>query len=175
MDQPLVTTDQAIDLANEIFGLNVDSSSVNSLKQLDSYDDRNFYLSGVKDGQEGEYLLKVYNPCYQNRDLFDAIHKVMFCLNDGGVICPVPLKTVSGDYLETRNFKPTPLSQNKAKKRKHDDKEDLFKSFVCLFTFVPGKTMKEHKDHGHVFNGETYYKFGQFVANIVDVLKVYVK
>lgn len=175
MDRPLVATDQAIDLANEIFGLKVDSSSLNSVKQLDSYDDRNFYLWGVKDDQEGEYLLKVYNRCYQSRDLFDAIHKVMFCLKDGGVICPVPQKTVSGDYLETWNFKPTPVSQNKAKKPKHDDKEDSFKSFVCLFTFVPGKTMKDHKDHGHVFNDDTYYMFGQFVANIANVLKVCIK
>ena len=172
MDRPLVTEDNAVGLADEIFGLKVDSSSVDTVKELDSYDDRNFYIWGVKDGEEGAYLLKVYNGCFYSRDFVDAAHKVMFCLKAGGVICPVPQKTMSGECVKIRNFKATPSSQHKVKKPKHDAKEELFSSYVCLFTFVPGKTMKDRKVHGHVFNDDTYYNIGQFVANIANVLKV---
>ena len=174
MDRPLVTLDQAIDLAREIFSLKVDSSSAKSAKQLDSYDDRNFYLYGMKDGKEGEFLLKVYNSCYDGQDLVDAIHQVMFCLKAGGVVCPVPQKTVTGDYIELRKLPQTPRTDNRAKKAKLDEKEKdhLFPCYVCLFTFVPGKTVKDCKEDGHTFTQQIFYLIGQLVANIVVVLKV---
>ncbi|CAB4012978.1 Hypothetical predicted protein [Paramuricea clavata] len=171
MDRPLVTRDQAIDLADEIFGFKVDSSSAKSAKELDSYDDRNFYLRGMKDGKEGEFLLKVYNRCFEDRKVIDAIHKIMFCLKDGGVICPLPQKTVTGNYLEIRNLPVTPGIQE-AKKPKLDEKNDLSLCIVCLFTFVPGKTIKDFQDHGHTFKDELFYRVGQIVANVASALKV---
>ena len=171
MDRPLVTRDEAIDLADEIFGFKVDSSSAKSAKELDSYDDRNFYLRGMKDGKEGEFLLKVYNRCFEDRKVIDAIHKIMFCLKDGGVICPLPQKTVTGSYLEIRNLPVTPGIQE-AKKPKLDENNYLFLCIVCLFTFVPGKTIKDYQDHGHTFKDELFYRVGQIGANVASALKV---
>ena len=171
MNRPLVTREKAIDLANEIWGLKVDSSSTKSAKELDSYDDRNFYLCDKED----EFLLKVFSRSYETRELVDAAHEIMFCLKDGGVICPEPQKTVTGDYLEIRNLPLTP-GKHGAKKPKLDEKDYLFPCVVSLFTFVPGKTIKDYQEHGHTFNDEIYsriyYKLGQFVANVVNALKV---
>ena len=172
MDRPLVTLYQAIDLAKEIWGLKLDSSSAKNVKELDSYDDRNFYLYGMKDGKEGEFLLKVYNPCFDTRELVDAIHKMMFHLEDAGVLCPVPQKTVASDYLEIRNLPTTPNIQQ-VKKPKLDKKVDLSPCIVSLFTFVPGKTIKDYQQHGHSFNNEVYYKVGLLVANVANALKVF--
>ncbi|XP_028397482.1 hydroxylysine kinase-like [Dendronephthya gigantea] len=168
MERPLVTRVKAIQLANEIFGLEVDSNSEQSAKELDSYDDRNFYLSGVKDGKAGEFLLKVYNKCYDERDLVDAVHKIIFCLLDAGIACPVPQKTLSGDYLEVHNLSSTPIADG-AKKPKLDD--NLYPCIVCLFTFIPGKTMNEYKKHGHSFKYQLFLQLGQVVAKVSNALK----
>ena len=164
MERPRVTRVQAVQLANQIFGLEVYSSSESSVKELDSYDDRNFYLRGVKDGKAGEFLLKVYNQRYYERDLVDAVHKSMFCLLDAGIACPVPQKTLAGDYQEVHNLK------DQTKELKRDD--DLCLCIVCLFTFLPGRTMSDYKKHGHTFKYQFFLRLGQFVANVANALKV---
>ena len=169
MERPLITRVQAIQLANEIFGLEVDSNSEKFAKELDCYDDRNFYLRGVKDGKAGEFVLKVYNRCYDERDLVDAVHKIIFCLIDVGIACPVPQKTLAGDYLEVRNLPSTPIKYQ-AKKPKLCD--NLCPCIVCLFIFVPGKTMNEYKKHGHPFRYQLFLQLGQVVAKVSNALKV---
>ena len=170
MDRPLVTLNQAVDLAKEIWGLKVDSSSAKNVRELDSYDDRNFYLYGMKDDKEGEFLLKIYSPCFETRELVDAIHKIMFHLEDAGVVCPVPQKTMASDHLEIRNLPKTPNVQL-VKKPKLDKKVDLSPCVVSLFTFVPGKTVKDYQQHGHSFSNEVYYQVGLLVANVANALK----
>lgn len=170
MSRPLVTREQAISLANEIFGLRVDSRRAKCAKELDSYDDRNFYLYGTKDGQDGEFLLKVYNRCFEGRELVNAVHQIMFLLRDSGVVCPVPQKTVKGDYVETRHY---PLTPRKHAGKKPKTEYDLFPCTVNLFSFVPGKTVKDYQEHGHSFKSEMYYKVGQLTADIVNALKVF--
>ncbi|XP_028397316.1 uncharacterized protein LOC114521098 [Dendronephthya gigantea] len=140
MERPRVTQVKAIQLANEIFGLEVDLNSKKSAKELDSYDDRNFYLSGVKDGKP-----------------------------DAGIACPVPQKTLAGNYLEVRNLPSTP-SNDQAKRIKLDD--NLRPCIVCLFTFLPGKTMQDFKKNGHTFKNQFFLQLGQAVGNVANALKL---
>ena len=130
MERPLITRVQAIQLANKVFGLEVDLNSEKYAKELDGYDDRNFYFRGVKDGKAGEFLLKVYNQCYDERNLVDAVHQIIFCLIDAGIACPVPQKTLDGDYLEVHNLPSTPIKYQ-VKKPKFGD--NLCPCIVCLF------------------------------------------
>ncbi|XP_028410249.1 hydroxylysine kinase-like isoform X2 [Dendronephthya gigantea] len=139
MERPRVTQVKAIQLANEIFGLEVDLNSKKSAKELDSYDDKNFYLSGVKDGKP-----------------------------DAGIACPVPQKTLAGNYLEVRNLPSTP-SNDQAKRIKLDD--NLRPCIVCLFTFLPGKTMQDFKKNGHTFKYQFFLQLGQAVGNVANALK----
>ena len=171
MNRPFLTRDQAIDLANEIFALTVDSAVTKSAKELDSYDDRNFYLRGVKEGKEGEFLLKVYSPSGFSKEFANAIHKVMFCLKDGGIVCPVPQKTVTDDFVEMRKL-PATLPNHEVKKRKIDEQDALIPCGVCLFTFVPGKTMKDFIQLGRTFDDDFFYQLGNAVAIVSDALKV---
>ena len=173
MDRPLVAPNQAIDLAEKVWGLKVDSSLAKNAKELESYDDRNFYLCGIlRDGKESEFLLKIYNSDFDTRELIDAMHKIMFHLEDAGIACPVPQKTVTDDHLEILDLPATP-HKSQVKKPKLDKKEDLSLCILSLFTFVPGKTMKDYQQHGHKFTNAYYYQVGQFVANVVNTLKVF--
>ena len=73
-EKPVISAERAVQLAKELYGLDVGAGS---LKELDSYDDRNFYLratharpdalsdsrdcNGTRDGQVQHFVLKIHN------------------------------------------------------------------------------------------------------------------
>ena len=168
MVRPFVTREHAISLASEIFNLDIDSSSQSAVKELGSYDDRNFYVRGTKEGIEREYVLKVSNSDDSEYEgLLEELNTVMLHLDKGGIPCSVPQQTASGKYLELRQFTAMPDS-HPVKRAKKDEKEPvLHKHAVRLFTFMPGKTMRDVPN-----TTDLCFKVGSFAAEVHKVLKV---
>lgn len=55
--KPSVSLTQALAIAKEAWGL--EPGEGDEFKELDSYDDNNFYAPGCMNGESGRYLLKV--------------------------------------------------------------------------------------------------------------------
>ena len=168
MIKPFVTREHAISLASEIFNLDIDSSSQSVVKELCSYDDRNFYVRATKEGIEREYVIKVSNSDDSEYEgLLEELNTVMLHLNKEGIPCSVPQQTALGKYLELRQFAATPQS-HPVKRAKKDEKEPvLHKYAVRLFTFMPGKTMRDVR-----CTTDLCFKVGCFAAEVDKVLKV---
>ena len=96
LEKPVVGPIQAASLALELFGLTVEPDS---LKELDSYDDRNFLLQTASGEQ---YVLKVHNGVDSQRPAFiEAQNEAMGCArNIPGLWCPWPCLSVRDSPIE---------------------------------------------------------------------------
>ena len=172
MVRPFVTREHAISLASEIFNLDIDSSSQSTVKELVSYDDRNFYVRATKEGIEREYVLKVSNrEDSEYEGLLEELNTVILHLVKGGIPCSVPQRTALGKYLELRQFAATPQSHPVKRAKKDEEEPVLHKYAVRLFTFMPGKTIRDLRDVP--CTTDLCFKVGCFVAEVHKVLKVW--
>lgn len=141
--RPEVTAQLATKLAKKHFGL-----EVVQVKELDSYDDRNFYLRT----QEGEFVLKVTNSVETaNLPLLEAENKAMLFLKNHGVNCNVPQASLSKMFVVVEELK-----------------ENEPANAIRLFDFVHGQMVE---DLG-TFNDDMIYSLGQFVGKMDKILKV---
>ena len=101
--RPFINTKQAIVLASRLFGLRIKNES--RVKELDSYQDRNFYIQGtlarkndnISDNLTGEFTLKITNHTdSSDKGTLDAQSSVMLFLSERGIECPVPVPSVFG-------------------------------------------------------------------------------
>ena len=172
MVRPFVTREHAISLASEIFNLDIDSSSQSTVKELVSYDDRNFYVRATKEGIEREYVLKVSNrEDSEYEGLLEELNTVILHLVKGGIPCSVPQRTALGKCLELRQFVATPESHPVKRAKKDEEEPVLHKYAVRLFTFMPGKTIRDLRDVP--CTTDLCFKVGCFVAEVHKVLKVW--
>jgi hypothetical protein len=89
--KPEVTLEMAVAIAQDVWGLRVvdDGEAARRPKQLDSYDDNNFYMPGWLGGVERKFLLKVHNGVESaNPVVLDFQNKMMAALT-GGFPCPI--------------------------------------------------------------------------------------
>ena len=98
--RPSVSADQATALATCLFGLQI--SNLSTVKELESYNDRNFFMRGTllnaqnnEEGSCGEYILKILNPddtaC---ESLVDVQCEAMMFLRARGYVCSTPTFSV---------------------------------------------------------------------------------
>jgi len=121
LEKPIVNGETAVALALDLYGLEVVPGS---LKDLDSYDDRNFYFRGTKareelalpadahavEGADGtfHFVLKVHNGVESLEPGFiEAQNQAMAALREAGVWCPRALPSRDGALIA---FAPLPLS-----------------------------------------------------------------
>ncbi len=111
VQKPVVDSESCINLARSLYGLEVD---LQSLKDLDSYDDRNFYFRAVAarsicsdaDGNEASggrhYVFKVHNGVESAEPAFiEAQNMAMGLVRSGsGVWCPRALPSTRGESIE---------------------------------------------------------------------------
>lgn len=107
-EKPIVSPEQAIEVARELFGLQVVQSSV---RDLDSYDDRNFYMRAThsrtelslaadnNDASSGfqHFVLKVHNGIESlNPSFIECQNLAMDAVRSSGVWCPRALPGLDG-------------------------------------------------------------------------------
>lgn len=101
-DKPQVTCRDVAKLAKSFFPfVSVDEDSI---VEMDSYDDRNFYIEGVVEEQDqktkGSFTLKVTNRRESaNTALLEAQNDFMLYLLEGGFAAPRPLQARGGGFI----------------------------------------------------------------------------
>ncbi|XP_070543109.1 hydroxylysine kinase-like [Ptychodera flava] len=147
--KPSLTSDGAKEMIQRLYGFQV----VN-VKQLDSYDDQNFYIAAKSQGSDRleEYTLKVMNANdSENVTLLEAQTSIMLFLNERKFSAPKPVKLPNGKYMTLEK-----ISSNKG----------TFEHMVRLLTYIPGQLYKEVE-----LTPELCYRAGKHIGSIDVALK----
>eukprot|EP00947_MAST-08B_sp_MAST-8B-sp1_P001723 g1723.t1 len=89
-EKPVCSDDEARSLAGSLFGM----TDITSIKELESYDDRNFRVKGrlPSDKEERTYTLKVHNGVESdNAAVLEAQDTAMQFLHERGISVPHPV------------------------------------------------------------------------------------
>ena len=132
-----ISPDRAAEIAHSLFGLNVERESV---RELDSYDDRNFYVRGTFNGgaeQEEQrpraFTLKIHNGVESaDRGILEAQNGIMAHLHGKGFRVPHPNRCSDGSSLMA--FTELPAKSDPARTCKHA---------VRLLSWVEGKILHD--------------------------------
>ena len=132
-DKPLVTRTDAAKVAKLYFPFaTVDEKSI---REMDSYDDRNFYIEGVLDDKSGrkrkQFTLKVTNRKEsEDTEMLVAQNDFMLHLRAGGFAVPEPVQARNGEYIVLHSVA-------------HHKKDEELKYAVRLLTYLTGQLLVE--------------------------------
>ena len=94
LQKPQLAQPKAMSLAAELFGLELVEEKV---KQLESYDDVNYYLR-CADG--GQYVFKVHNGVESDNAVFlEGMNALLLHLRKHGIAAPHPVNSLAGDWM----------------------------------------------------------------------------
>ena len=137
-----------------------------SVKQLPSYEDRNYYLTSVTncgstdENTEGEFVLKISNSL-MDVELKKGHNDLMCHLYQQGFECPQPLSSRNGNGVEV-------LSKRQLLAGDPGASEGGGPKF-CLqvLTYIPGKTMESVP-----FTPRLAYEAGRYIGSMDAALQV---
>lgn len=156
--RPTMGKEVAIKLALRLFGL-----TVTSIKELDSYDDRNYLIKvegestnpHIKEPSPDGYVLKITNSLDSNNSKIMASQgEMMLFLHSRGFKVPKPEKNVHGSHLSY------------AKISGEEVGEEGGENIVRLLTFIPGKIL-----HQVPTTPQLFYEVGVFTSKMDTALK----
>jgi hydroxylysine kinase len=131
-EKPVISVSEAVAAAKLLYGLDIHDENREAVKELDSYDDRNFYICGMLPSSDRvqHCLLKIHNGVESDRlDQLQSQNEVMIYLSSKGFVCPYPIKGVQGDLI---NFIDLKANAGNSCQKRHA---------VRLLTWVNGKTL----------------------------------
>ena len=189
--RPHVTEKQAVVMATRLFNLNIADHF--SVKELDSYEDRNFYLRGSLNETQNnlasfagnEYVLKIANHIDSNHEhLMQTQCDVMSFLQARGHKCSSPVPSIFGTSFVMCKIPSDSAPDGVALATDHASdvcnlekfeiyngeaysKEDYFICAVRLQTFVPGKMLNEVPHTNQLF-----FHAGKTLGRLDQHLKV---
>ena len=133
-----------------------------SVKQLPSYDDRNFYFRGSPECGDGmnEYVLKVSNTCF-SFEVNQGMNCVMRFLKSREFDCPYPLLSRRGVDVEHVPEMDLIEKDGDCEKRKFS---------VRVVSFIPGEVM-DNIDKIHI-TPRLLYDVGKYIGRIDTALQV---
>ena len=140
----------------------VSSVDPSSIKLLNGYEDRNYYLKGCHGNSEGEeYVFKVMNrKDSQFPEFFDALSKLMFFIKRENLTCSLPVQPITvpnGTFI-------VPLKRSFM--LQSDVEEDC--TYVgMMLTYLPGQTMAKIERSPILL-----YDVGKFVGKLITSLQV---
>ncbi|KAG0724729.1 Hydroxylysine kinase [Chionoecetes opilio] len=156
--RPVVGGEEAATLVQKIFGL-----TVSSIKELNSYDDRNFYIK-VEEGNKNPhikelcpdgYVLKITNLLDSKKSEIIAAQVEMMCfLHSRGFKVPKPEKNVTGSHIIYAKISGDQVGEVGGE------------HIVRLLTFIPGKILCQVP-----YTAQLFYEGGVYVARLDNVLK----
>ncbi|XP_064083497.1 hydroxylysine kinase-like [Macrobrachium nipponense] len=165
--RPIVNTSEVPALVSRLYGL-----TVTSVKELNSYDDKNFYIQVAGPSQNPHitdlwshgYTLKILNSMdTKNEKLVDAQNQMMLFLHSKGFNVPKPQKNVFGLYMKAEKLTPPPPDDFLTNNMSEDQSQEYM---VRLLTFLPGKIL-----HQVEYTAELFYECGIYVGKIDKELK----
>ncbi|CAD7079448.1 unnamed protein product [Hermetia illucens] len=149
--RPEVTTLEVEKLAQRLYGI-----TVFTIKELVSYDDRNFLITEdtniknplITDNCPDGYVLKVLNTHdSKKQDFIDAQSQLMVHMRSQGILCPKPVINVYGKLYSIE------IINNE-------------KHIVRLLEFIPGQMFHEIPHTKNLF-----YQAGEYIAKFDNALK----
>ncbi|XP_077989321.1 hydroxylysine kinase-like [Glandiceps talaboti] len=147
--KPSLTVDTARELAKKLYKFKVET-----VKQLDSYDDQNFYLAMKESDSDKvqEYTMKVMNSV-DSVDIKgqEAQTQILLFLHGRGIQCPKPVKLSNGEYMTLEKL---------------TGKKGTFGHIVRLLTYIPG-TLYKHAE----ITPDLCYQAGRHIGSIDLALK----
>ena len=167
--RPFVNNRMAVNLAKEIFNLNVNESSSTIVRELNSPEARCFYVRGsLPYGREQEFTLKVckFADFGEKRGIIDELNDVMISVNNRGIPCSVPQQTSNGELYEMKKLSATRDRDTHEGNNEESEKSPL-DCVVRLLSYIPGENMR-----GAPCDFNMFYQVGCFAAEIDKVLKV---
>ena len=162
---------------------------VRSVKQLPSYDDRNFYFRGTPEStraslnsSEGEYLLKLNNPHCTSYSVLQGINALLNHLHASAFTkCIQPLASRQGEDL-LKISKDKLYEYNGHLERPHDLYENIIMGaestmaqheefFMRVVTFIPGECLDD-VDKCYL-TPRLLYDVGHAVGSAAAIMQVY--
>ncbi|XP_077989763.1 hydroxylysine kinase-like [Glandiceps talaboti] len=99
-ERPKLSIDDARKLFNRLSGLAVDE-----IKELDSFWDRNFYISTSRNQHSLHLVMKVLNANDSaNLPFVQGLIQTLLYLGDNGINCPKPVKLMDGKYISRQQL-----------------------------------------------------------------------
>ena len=172
LTRPYVDKQGAVRLAHSLFGLRI--SDLSKVKEFISYDDRNFYLKGVLPSRENkewnssedEFVLKILNHVdSQNISYVNAQNALLLYLKEHGFVCPVPMKSSSGELTVECQLSPYGLGGCEENTKEQGLPPRI--NAVRLLSYVPGKLLKDVR-----CTKDVLFNLGRYTAKINMVLRV---
>lgn len=173
--KPNLTKEKAADLALKLYGV-----GATSIKEFNSYDDRNFffkvdtsmpitnpYLKSTQDICPDGYVLKVTNTLdSKDPGFFEAQNGLILHLAQAGLAVPEPMQNVHGQLQSIQEFPADADKGDWAANNEVVDTNNKKQHIVRLLKFVPGKTLYEIDP----WLPRHFYEAGQFVAKMDSAL-----
>ena len=151
--KPPVTKEEATRLIRDLYGMNAAS-----LKELNSYDDKNYFFKPDGDVAnqhvgtvcENGYILKVTNSQDSKcPEVFDGQNEMILHLAKAGMTMPTPIKNKSGALKSLEMMSPTPGASPRG-------------YLVRVLEFVPGKILYDVRP----WTARHFFEVGKFVARM---------
>ena len=150
IQKPGVTPDAAARLIKDVYGF-----AATDIKELNGYDDRNFFFRASADSAgdnfcDDGYVLKVTNSQDSRQEsLFDAQHAMVRHLAERGVIVPEPVKNKHGDLKRLVRL------------------ADTAACMVRVLKFIPGKILYDVDP----WTAEHFRQCGDMIGRVAVALK----
>ena len=147
-----------------------------SVKQLPSYDDRNFYFRGTPQlasgissrPPPGEYVLKLNNPLLASYEVLKGINDLLNHLHAKGFVkCNQPLANQEGADL-LKITKERLMEYDSHPEPSENVTESTF--FLRVLTFIPGECFD--KVEKHYLTPQLLYDIGHCVGSAEAILQV---
>lgn len=137
--------------------------SLDSFKQLPSYDDRNIYFTGALEtaATHEPFVLKLYN-CTTSFHLLTALNDVMLFLAERGIPCSRPLASRAGRHAIA-------IPQKKLLESRETMESDAVYTLKVV-KFIPGVVMD--KLEKHCLTPQTAYSVGTMAGRMDLALMV---
>lgn len=165
--KPQLNSEDAKKLILDIYGL-----EVVKIKELNSYDDKNFYIKvspqhnnqHLASVSEDGYVFKVTNSLdSHNPALFEAQNLFLEHLHKKGFNTPQPVADVNKETLSIHDMS---TFKTEEWKENNDTDANASKHLVRLLTFVPGSIC-----YNNTYTKEMLYSLGEYLAKLITALE----
>lgn len=143
-----------------------------SVKQLPSYEDRNYYLTCVTncgsedENREGEFVLKISNSL-MDIELKKGHNDLMCHLYQQGFECPQPFSSRNGNGVEVLSKRQLLAGDPGANEGGGASEGGGPKFCVQVLTYIPGRTMESVP-----FTPRLAYEAGRYIGSMDAAMQV---
>ncbi|CAH1796024.1 unnamed protein product [Owenia fusiformis] len=154
--KPQMNENVAKNMVRILFGM-----EVTSIKEMASYDDRNYYVKVKEDHNNNNiekiwphgYTLKVTNSMESVKAHIDAEHGMQRLLHSNDIPCPLPVLNVQGtDRTLQVIYTPQSKEEGWMKTPSEGGDRPFNRHTVRLLTFIPGETLFNVPYTPHLFH-----------------------